>query len=261
MNLTVDGRRVFAVTGGKPFAAAIPAVVLVHGAGMDHSVWAVQTRALAQRDCNVLAVDLPGHGRSAGAALDTIGRQAEWLVALLDAAGVATAALVGHSMGGLAVLETAARHGLRVRGLALLGVAAAMPVHPGLLEAARQGDPAAIAMVTRWSFGRHAELGGAAAPGSTRAGATTALLERAAPGVLHADLAACDAYRDGETAAHAVRCPAVVVIGTHDRMTPPKAGHALAQGIAKARAVEIEAGHMMMVERPAETLDALAAII
>jgi pimeloyl-ACP methyl ester carboxylesterase len=99
MEIAVDGKAVFAATGGRSFDPALPSLAFVHGAAMDHTVWALQTRYFAHHGRNVLAVDLPGHGRSDGPALDSIGALADWLARLLDALGVERAALAGHSMG------------------------------------------------------------------------------------------------------------------------------------------------------------------
>src|SRR5215470_15180300 len=100
MNLTVNSKDVFAATGGHEFDPALPAVVLIHGAGFDHSAWALHSRWFAHHGFSVLVPDLPGHGRSAGPALTTIAAMADWISALLAAAGSTTKAhLVGHSMG------------------------------------------------------------------------------------------------------------------------------------------------------------------
>src|SRR5690606_20729020 len=144
-DLTVDGRRVFAATGGASFDPARPAVAMIHGAGMDHTVWSLQARYLAHHGYGVLALDLPGHGRSEGPLLDSIEAMAEWVGRALDAAGTARAALVGHSMGAMVALEAASRLAGRVTHLALIGVAAAMPVHPDLLAASRDNRSLASA--------------------------------------------------------------------------------------------------------------------
>ncbi|MFM8678209.1 MAG: alpha/beta fold hydrolase, partial [Alphaproteobacteria bacterium] len=157
MELRVDGRTAFAATGGRARDPGIPDVVLLHGAGMDHTVWTLQARYLAHHGRNVLALDRPGHGRSQGAPLGSIADMAGWVLRALDAVGSDAAALAGHSMGALVALATAAAAPGRVRGLALLGAAASMPVHPDLLEAARAGDHAAIDLVAYWGFGRRAE--------------------------------------------------------------------------------------------------------
>jgi len=261
MELNVDGRAVFAATGGRPFDPALPAIVFIHGAGMDHSVWSLQTRYFAHHGRGVLALDLPGHGRSAGPGLDGIEPMAAWLGRLLDAADLERAALVGHSMGALVALGAAAALGPRVRALALLGAASRMPVHPDLLAAAEADDPLARDLVTSWGHGPAGHLGGNRAPGLWLMGGAERVLERAGPGVLFRDLAACDAY-DGAAAAARIACPCLVLVGAADRMTPAKAGRALAGRIAGARVAEIaDCGHMMMQERPDQTLDALRTML
>jgi pimeloyl-ACP methyl ester carboxylesterase len=259
MRLEIDHRPVFAGTGGRAHDPGQPLIVFLHGSGMDHSVWALQSRWFAHHGFNALAVDLPGHGGSAGPALTTIGALADWTARLIDAIGGAPAALVGHSMGALIALEAAARHPGLAAGVALIGVAAKMPVHSGLLAAAKADSHEAIDMVSLWSLGA-AALGGNKAPGLWLLGATQRLLERAAPGVLHADLAACDAYAGGTEAAAKVACPATLILGERDLMTPAKAGRALGALISGARMVALPgAGHMLMSERPDETLAALRA--
>lgn len=261
MELQVDGRKVFAATGGRPFDSELPSVVFVHGAGMDHTVWALQTRFFAHRGRGVLAVDLPGHGRSEGPALGSIAEMADWLVRVLDSAGVQQAALAGHSMGALIALDCAGRHKARVGALALLGAAPKMPVHPDLLAAAEADDHLAFDLVNSWAHGESGHWGGAQAPGLWLMGGGERLLERGLPGVLHNDLAACNAYGGGPGAAEAVACPALLVLGADDKMTPAKAGRKLAEAIAGAQvAVLANSGHMMMTEQPDATLDALREI-
>jgi len=262
VEFSVDGKRVFAATGGRPPKPEMPTVIFVHGAGMDHTVWMLQTRFFAHHGRNVLAIDLPGHGRSEGPALTSIGEMAEWLLRFLDAAGLDKAAVVGHSMGALVSLEAAARAPLRIWALGLLGAAARMPVHPDLLEAARAGEHSAIDLVASWGFGRRAHFGGARAPGQWMMGAGIRLLERAENGLLGVDLGACDAYQTAAEAAGKVTCPVLIVAGAIDRMTSVKGARELAQKFASARVVVIPgAGHMMMVEQPDRTLDALAEIV
>src|SRR5258708_31588763 len=122
MDLAVNGTTSYAYTGGKRFDPALPTVVFIHGAQHDHSVWILQSRYLAHHGFGVLAVDLPGHGRSAGPALTSVEALADWLSALLEATGVSSASLVGHSMGALIALEAASRFPERVARLALVGV-------------------------------------------------------------------------------------------------------------------------------------------
>ncbi|MBL8833480.1 MAG: alpha/beta hydrolase [Rhodospirillales bacterium] len=261
MDISVDGRRVFAATGGKAFDPAKPTVLFLHGAGMDHTVWTLQTRWFSHHGRNALAIDLPGHGRSEGPALGSVAAMADFVPRLLDAAGAREAALVGHSMGALVSLEAAARHAARVRALGLIGVAAQMPVHPKLLEAAARNDHAAVEMIADWAFGRRAQLGGARAPGTWMVGGGVRLLERVADGVLANDLAACNAYKGASDAAAAVRCPVLYLLGATDRMTPAAGARALIAATKDARERTLAGtGHMAMVEAPDATLDALAEV-
>jgi pimeloyl-ACP methyl ester carboxylesterase len=258
MRLSVNGHEVFAATGGRPFDPARPAIVFLHGAGMDRSIWALQTRWFAHHGFGVLAPDLPGHGLSGGAALASIAAMADWTVALLAAAGSSAGWLVGHSMGSLVALEAAARHPDKVTALSLIGTAAAMTVGPDLLKAAEANDAAAVDMVSIWGLGFRAGLGGNTAPGLWMHGGAERVLQNAAPGVLFNDLNACNAYQGALDAAGRITVPVTLMLGERDMMTPAKAGRALAAALPQARTVVLRgAGHMMMVERPDEVLATL----
>ena len=79
MDLSVEGVRIHVGTGGRSFDPDIPAIVFIHGSGLDHTVWALPARYFAHHDASVLAVDLPGHGRSEGAPLTAIEAMADWV--------------------------------------------------------------------------------------------------------------------------------------------------------------------------------------
>src|SRR5690242_19250192 len=151
MELTVQGARTYCYTGGKPFDAAKPTVVFLHGVVNDHSVWILQSRYLAHHGWNVLAVDLPGHCRSEGPPPASVEDAAQFVIGLLDAAGVQKAALVGHSFGSLIALEAASRAPERVTHLAMVGTAYPMAVSPALLDGALNDPQRAIAMVNTFS--------------------------------------------------------------------------------------------------------------
>jgi pimeloyl-ACP methyl ester carboxylesterase len=260
MRLDVDGSETFVGTGGRDFDPALPALVFLHGAGMDHTVWALLARSFAYHGFAVLAPDLPGHGHSAGEALSSITALADWTAALVDAAGVGQARLVGHSMGSLVALETAARHPAKVAALALIATAAPMRVSDDLLNAAKANDHAAVDMISLWGNGYRATLGGSLAPGLWMLGEAERLLERTHPGVLFADLTSCKAYQDALAAAAKVAVPSRVILGSRDLMTPAKDGKAIASAIADCRVTMVEgAGHMLMSERPDDVLAALRA--
>jgi pimeloyl-ACP methyl ester carboxylesterase len=206
----------------------------------------------------VLALDLPGHGRSEGPALTTIADMADWVFAVLDSRKIETCSVVGHSMGSFVALEMAARRPERVERIAFIGVAYPMKVSEAFLDAARRNDPAAYDMETIWGHAPRVPLGGNPNPGMWMYGDTLARLGRLAPGVLHTDLKACNDYAGGAEAAAKVKCPALFVLGKRDVMTPPKAASALATALKGSKVVTIDfSGHSLMAEAPDATLDAL----
>jgi len=258
MYLNVNDAQVYAYTGARALSGDQPTLVFVHGAASDHSVWAWQSRYFAHHGFNVLAVDLPQHGRSGGCALASVEAIADWLVAMLDAADVESAALVGHSLGSLAALEAAARNGPRVERIALLGPAVPMTVSDELQDAARRDEPLAFELINGWSFSATRQRGGNAVPGMWMTGNAMRLLERTPSGVLATDLAACHAYDRGLAAAAAVRCRVLAIIGARDLMAPPRSAQALIAALHDAEVVELrESGHALMAEEPAAVLDAL----
>ncbi len=262
MQLDVNGKQAYAYTGGKAFDAKLPTVVFMHGAQHDHSVWILQSRYLAHHGHGVLALDLPGHGRSAGPARTRVEDLAEWLIAVLDAAGVKQAALVGHSMGSLVALECAARHADRVAKIALLAIAYPMTVSAELLQATRDNEPLAQDMVNIWSHSAYAQYPNNPGPGFWIMGENLRLMQRQKPGVMHTDFAACNAYAGGAEAAAKIDCPALFLIARRDAMTPARSAQAFAQTVKGARIVGIDgSGHNMMGEKPDEVLDALVEFL
>ncbi|BEU20886.1 alpha/beta hydrolase [Paraburkholderia sp. 22B1P] len=267
MIVDVNGKPAYAYTGGKAFDVTLPTAVFIHGAEHDHSVWALQTRYFAHHGFGVLAVDLPGHHRSAGPALTSIGAMADWLVALLDAVGVSRAFVAGHSMGSLIALDFAGRYPSRATHLALVATAVPMAVSDALLDAAREREPEAIEMVNQWSHSTLAAKPSCPAPGFWLHGMNQRLMARVSatgePRLFHTDFSACNAYTDGLARAAQVTCPARLIVGRRDVMTPPRAAKALADTLRGAHVsvdtVTLDAGHALMSEQPDATLDALYA--
>ena len=272
MMLDVLGQPAYCYTGGKPFDAALPTAVFLHGAQHDHSVWILQTRYFAHHGFGVLAVDLPGHGRSGGAALTSVEAMADWLLALLTAAGVDGAVapgvtLIGHSMGSLIALEATARAPQRISALALVGTALPMRVSDVLLDAARDAEQEAIDMVNIWSHSTIAQKPSSPGPGFWVAGGNRRLMQKIARqpsatggtnGVFLTDFRACNAYVNGEAAAARVACPTLLLLGAKDQMTPPKATAALRAAIPRHRLIQLaNCGHALMAEQPDAVLDAL----
>lgn len=262
MLLDVAGRKAYAYTGGRPFDASLPTVVFVHGGQQDHSIWILQSRYFAHHGFSVLALDLPGHGRSEGPPLATIEAMTDWLLATLAAAGVERAALVGHSMGSLIAIEAAGAHPDRVDAIALVGTAFPMKVSDALLAAARSDEASAFDMINLWSRSGITHRPGSPGPGFSVLNEGRRLMERQKPGVLFNDFNACNAYEGGLERAAAVRCPTLFVLGQRDLMTPARAARSLIDAIPDNRVVEIPgAGHAMMDERPDAVLDALRGFL
>lgn len=253
MEITVNGNKAHAATGGKDAVSDAPVLVLIHGAGMDGTVWQLQSRYLAHRGIRVLAVDLPGHGHSEGDALTSVAELADWVAQFMDAAGIGKAAVAGHSMGALIAMEVAARHPEKVRAVGLLGCAAEMPVHPDLIKAAEDGGRLAPGLITDWGFGQISHKGGHLHPGLWAMGAAERLLMDAKPGALATDLKACDAYKDALDAAAKITAPVALISGDEDKMTPVKNAKPLCDALGEVTpTVLAKTGHMMMIERPRE---------
>ena len=263
MNLTVNGHDVYAYTGGKPFDAAKPSVVFIHGVLNDHSVWILQSRWFAHHGWNVLAIDLPGHCKSGGTPPASVEEAAQFVVALLDAAGIERAALVGHSFGSLIALEAAARAPGRVSHLAMVGTAYPMKVSPALLEASLNEPQKAIAMVNTFSHSMLAPPPSSLGPGTWLYGSSRALMRRVLnsnreANVFHVGFNACNNYANGEAAIDAIRCPVLFLLGKGDQMTLVSMAQPLIARAGNAKVATVQAGHALMSEAPDEVLFALA---
>jgi pimeloyl-ACP methyl ester carboxylesterase len=261
MQLNVQGRTAYAYTGGKPFDAALPCIVFIHGALHDHSVWTLLARWFAHHGHAVLAIDQPGHQRSAGPVLADVEALADWVLAVLDAAGVERAALVGHSMGSLIALEAAARAPERITRLAMLGTAYPMKVSAALLDMARDHPLKAIDMTNAFSHSGFAAKPSYPGPGSWLHGGNRALARRVQAGqsdvnLFHHDFSVCNGYAGGLQAAARVRCAVSLIVGEHDQMTHPKLTRDIAAEL-QAQVHHVPAGHALMQEAP----DAVLALL
>lgn len=262
MKLEVCAQSTYCYTNGREIDPHKDSIVFVHGAGMDHTVWTLFARHFARHGRNVIAVDLPGHGRSAGQPCASVEDMSDWIVALLGALQLPQAAIVGHSLGSLVALDCAARHPDRVRAIALVGCTTPMPVSDAILDAAAANDHAAFNMLTEYGYSKRHLYGGNSNPGMWMVGSTLRLFERSRPGVLHADMNACNKYLAGLERASTVQCPVLAVLGKADRLTPVRSTQPLLDALPSPRVRIVEgSGHTLMVEAPNALLDALKTIL
>jgi pimeloyl-ACP methyl ester carboxylesterase len=260
MKFTIDGRTAYAYTGGKPFDPALPGIVFIHGALHDHGCWIQQSRYLAHHGYAVLAVDLPGHGRSEGPPLDVV-EAGRWVSELVAASGLKHLVLAGHSMGSLIALEAAARLGEAVSQLFMVGTAYPMKVSAQLLELAQRDPLKAIDLVNGLSHSSLAAKPSHPGPGFWLHGGNRSLMRRSqrvwtGGNLFHFDFSACDAYAGAEAAAPAVRCPVTLILGQSDQMTQPRAAASLIT-LLKPKVVTLKSGHNLMAEVPDGVLDAM----
>lgn len=262
MKLTVNNLQCHFRRGNLPFDSSCPTIVLIHGAANDSDVWQKILTTLCQSGYAVMAPDLPGHGLSDGKPLQNIEALADWVIALLDAAGIDKAILVGHSMGALIALEAAARNPRRIGRLALLGATTPMAVSEALLKAAKNDPDRAYRTITDYSHTRQFYLTGSGGHGVWGPGITLGIMRRSRDGVLKTDLENCNGYLHGLEAAERVECPTLVIVAMRDRMAPRRNTLALLSALRHGTRSDIAAcGHAMMNEKPGEVVSALVSFL
>lgn len=266
MYIQVGNSAIYGYTGGKPFDAGKPTALFIHGVLNDHSVWALQSRYLANHGWNVLALDLPGHCRSSGEPPGTVEAAAQFIGELLDAAGLQRVALIGHSWGSLIALEAAAQLQDRVTHLVLVGTAYPMKVSPALLDSSRDHPQKAIRAINVFSRSTLAAPPSLLGPGTWVWGLSMALNRRVLASnprtnLFHLGFQACNAYARSEQAICDIKCPVLFVLGSHDAMTPAKSAQKLVEAAARAnksvQLVQLAVGHHQMSEAPESTLFAI----
>lgn len=251
MQIKINNDNINIRTGGYNIDNNNPYFLLIHGAGMDASVWQMQTRYLANRDINILAIDLPGHGLSEGNPLSTIQEMSNFIIELLDILNIKTATVAGHSMGSLIAIDLLKNNEKRINNLTLLGTASLMPVHPDLIEAATNNLSLAANLITDWSFGTKQHLGNHPLPGYWMIDSSIQLIKQSRKGALAKDLIACNEYKDALTVASNIDKEVIIISGKEDKMTPVKKARELNDNIKNSNLIVIEnVGHMMMIENP-----------
>jgi len=224
------------------------AIVLIHGAGSNAHSWHRQIDLLGKSHSPV-ALDLPGHGRSAGVeGLVAVQDYADFVAAFMDALKLRSAVIMGHSMGGAVAMEMAIRHPARVQALVLVATAAKFNLPPDLVE------------------GLRAVMMGRAPQGFTTDGYSPRTIKenfdviregwmeqiRTDPRVRYTDVAACMKV-DLRDAIAKIDQPTLIVAGADDLGTPPADAEIIRSKIRGAKLVTItDSGHVIVHERPAE---------
>jgi pimeloyl-ACP methyl ester carboxylesterase len=212
----------------------------MHGAGGTHQHWGLQLRGLSDM-VRVVAFDLPGHGRSAGPGRNSVEAYSQALLALLDELQLEQAVLAGHSMGGAIALWVALQCPERVAGLVLAGTGARLHIMPAILDGMDQNPVWAIRLIMERAYDQYAIL-------SALSAGENAFLQ-IDPLTFQADLLACDNF-DVRPRLGEITCPALVLCGESDQMTPLKFSQTLHEGIADAELVTVpRAGHMVILEQ------------
>ena len=258
MNIVVDGVNIFVATGGCVFDPKKPTVVFVHGSGLDHRSWALQARWFAFHGFSVLAPDLPGHSLSEGEPLKSIESMGKWLVKAIKHSGAENVHLVGHSQGFLVALEAAILLEDKLKSLTAVASASAIPVNESLVDTAQKNTKEAADMLLRWGFGSRSHSGSSAVPGMQPIGIGRQIMSS---NPLAEDLLACNKYKNGINCAKNIKAPSNVIVATEDKNTPYKFGLELAELLGAETITVSGAGHMLPIEAPKSTLDAIKSFI
>ena len=262
MYFDVNGKKAFASTGGKDFDNSKPTVVFLHGSGLDHTFWGLQSRFFAFRNYSVLCPDYPGHTHSEGPALTSIEAIADWINDVMEALDARDISVVAHSQGCLVALEFASRYKDRLKTVSFIASGLATPVNAALIDAAEKNPEAAIAMMVGWGFGPAGHLHQGPIPGNSMVAGGRKVMRGNVPGELATDLKACDAYKNGKAAAAAIDCPRQVILAGKDKMAPRKAGMELVEHLNGPELTIIEeSGHMVPQEAPDQTRQLLRDFI
>jgi pimeloyl-ACP methyl ester carboxylesterase len=228
-----------------------PILVLIHGAGGSHLDWPPQLRRFDP--LGSCAIDLPGHGRSAGPARSAVSAYGDDVLELIRQLDLAEVILVGHSMGGAIALDIALRRLEQVVALVLVATGARLKVNTALLELVDSDFGSAVDNIVSTAWGPDAE------PDSVRR--ASQLMRSCDPDTLRMDFAACNDF-DIMSQLGDIAIPTLVLVGTEDRMTPLKFGRYLANHISAAEFVSVDAaGHMLAMERPQLVSDAIGDFV
>lgn len=230
-----------------------PPVILLHGLAADCLFWPPEIRRLPEQ--NVLALDLPGHGKSGGLSCQHVEAYAHAILTWMDSLGIWSAIFVGHSLGAAIALALAHKEPQRVLGLGLVSAGIRLKIPPALLEDA--ASPATILTAIQ----RLSHLVCSAYTPPALAEKVCRKLETTRPSLFYNDLMACQAF-SAEAYCEALSSPALVIIGTEDAFIPLWQASQLAASLPQAALEMVPgAGHLLPLEQPKRLAALLAAFL
>ena len=247
MILQIENQNIYASDAGQGIDVKKKTMVFLHGSGLSHIVWSLTEQFFFNKNFNVLSLDLPGHGNSDGPCLDSIEKIADWLEEVFKKLNLNDLILVGHSQGCLEILEYAHKYKSRLKKLIFVGGSNKMPVHPDLIELAKNGDSDAIKLMMKWGYeGSKKFIGGNPVEKIIQS-------PRDISEILAVDLIACNNYLNGFEAAKKINLPSLVILGELDKMVNLESGKKFSNLLENSTTHIInECGHMIMIEKAFE---------
>ena len=247
MIFQIENQNIYASDAGQGIDVKKKTMVFLHGSGLSHIVWSLTEQFFFNKNFNVLSLDLPGHGNSDGPCLDSIEKIADWLEEVFKKLNLNDLILVGHSQGCLEILEYAHKYKNRLKKLVFIGGSNKMPVHPNLIELAKNGDSDAIKLMMKWGYeGSKKFIGGNPVEKIIQS-------PRDISEILAVDLIACNNYLNGFEAAKKINLPSLVILGELDKMVNLESGKKFSNLLENSSTHIInECGHMIMIEKAFE---------
>ena len=247
MIFQIENQNIYASDAGQGIDVKKKTMVFLHGSGLSHIVWSLTEQFFFNKNFNVLSLDLPGHGNSDGPCLDSIEKIADWLEEVFKKLNLNDLILVGHSQGCLEILEYAHKYKSRLKKLIFVGGSNKMPVHPDLIELAKNGDSDAIKLMMKWGYeGSKKFIGGNPVEKIIQS-------PRDISEILAVDLVACNNYLNGFEAAKKINLPSLVILGELDKMVNLESGKKFSNLLENSITHIInECGHMIMIEKAFE---------
>ena len=247
MIFQIENKNIHASDAGQGIDPNKETIIFLHGSGLSHVVWSLTEQFFSNKNFNVLSIDLPGHGNSDGPCLETIEKIADWLEKVFILLNLEKLIIVGHSQGCLEMLEYSSKYKNRLKKLVFVGGSNKMPVHPDLIDLAKNGDSDAVKLMMKWGYeGSKKFIGGNPVEKIIQS-------PRDIREILAVDLVACNNYKNGTDAAKSIECPSLFIFGSLDKMVKLEAGIKFSNLVKNSTVHVFEGcGHMIMIEKAFE---------